>query len=201
MSTPHPLNQAVIAQALFDLRNGQLRRCRTMGFAEEVLEALKNPTLLSMLTNASVSWCSVSIKYDVLARLLMQAQAVEQEIIAVDRMLRLEASTEMVSHFYGLTNQEVALRREMLGLTGRKGRHPVLDEQQDIELWHQWKALTDERAIDMTDEAAMLPAAMDLSANTAFPLAVVWAAIKSWQQIETETDSEQNRTTRTDCAE
>jgi len=28
----------------------------------------------------------------------------------------------MVSHFYGLTNQEVALRREMLGLTGRKGR-------------------------------------------------------------------------------
>jgi len=44
MSVPQPLNQAVIAQALFDLRNGQLRRCRTMGFAEDVLEALKNPT-------------------------------------------------------------------------------------------------------------------------------------------------------------
>jgi len=132
MSLPQPLNQAVIAQALFDLRNGQLRRCRTMGFAEDVLEALKNPTLLSMLTNASVSWCSGSINYDVLARLLMQAQVVEQEIVAVDRMLRLEASTEMVGHFYGLTHQEVALRREMLGLTGRKGRHPVLDEQQDM---------------------------------------------------------------------
>ncbi|MEN1479874.1 coproporphyrinogen III oxidase, partial [Pseudomonas aeruginosa] len=25
MSAPHPLNQAVIAQALYDLRNGQLR--------------------------------------------------------------------------------------------------------------------------------------------------------------------------------
>jgi len=79
MSLPQPLNQAIIAQALFDLRNGQLRRCRTMGFAEDVLEALKNPTLLSMLTNASVSWCSVSVDYAVLARLLEQAQAVEQE--------------------------------------------------------------------------------------------------------------------------
>jgi len=201
MSLPHPLNQAVIAQALFDLRNGQLRRCRTMGFAEEVLEALKNPTLLSMLTNASVSWCSVSVDYSVLARLLMQAQAVEREILAVDRMLRLEASTEMVSHFYGLTNQEVALRREMLGLTGRKGRHPVLDEQQDIELWHQWKALADERSVDVTDESAMLLAAMDLAEDVKLPLAVVWAAIKNWQQIETETHREHDNTTRADCAE
>jgi len=201
MSTPHPLNQAVIAQALFDLRNGQLRRCRAMGFAEDILEALKDPTLLSMLTNASVSWCSVSVNYDVLARLLMQAQALAEEITVVDRMLRLEASTEMVSHFYGLTHQEVALRREMLGLSGRKGRHPVLDEQQDIELWHQWRTLIDERAIDMADEAAMLPAAMDLAENMALPLAVVWAAIKSWQQIETETSSEHKHTPRADCAE
>jgi len=201
MSLPQPLNQAVIAQALFDLRNGQLRRCRTMGFAEDVLEALKSPTLLSMLTNASVSWCSVSINYDVLARLLIQAQAIEQEIIAVDRMLRLEASTEMVSHFYGLTNQEVALRREMLGLTGRKGRHPVLDEQQDVELWHQWKSLTTEHQIDLTDEAAMLPAAMDLAESMELPLAVVWACIKNWQQIKTETDREHNNTPRADCTE
>src|SRR3546814_9437403 len=37
MSAPHPLNQAVIAQALHDLRNGQLRRCKAMGFGEEEL--------------------------------------------------------------------------------------------------------------------------------------------------------------------
>ena len=42
MSVPHPLNQAVIAQALHDLRNGQLRRCKLMGFGEAELDALKN---------------------------------------------------------------------------------------------------------------------------------------------------------------
>jgi hypothetical protein len=45
MSAPHPLNQAVIAQALHDLRNGQLRRCKAMGFGEEELDALKHPAL------------------------------------------------------------------------------------------------------------------------------------------------------------
>ena len=145
MSAPNPLNQAVIAQALYDLRNGQLRRCKAMGFGEEELDALKHPALISVLANASVSWCSVSVNREVLRRLLKQAQDVEKEIATVDRMLRLGASTEMVSRFYGLTHQEVALRREVLGLPKRKGRHPVLDEEQDTELWRRWKAITSSR--------------------------------------------------------
>ncbi|MFM9531566.1 STY4526/YPO1902 family pathogenicity island replication protein, partial [Listeria monocytogenes] len=80
MSTSHPLNQAVIAQALYDLRNGQLRRCKAMGFGEAVLDALKHPALISVLANASVSWCSVTVNREVLQRLLNQAQDVEKEI-------------------------------------------------------------------------------------------------------------------------
>ena len=104
-------------------------------------------TLGSVLANASVSWCSVTVNREVLQRLLNQAQDVEKEIATVDRMLRLGASTEMVSRFYGLTHQEVALRREVLGLPKRKGRHPVLDETQDTELWRQWKAVTSSRNV------------------------------------------------------
>src|SRR5690554_851381 len=107
MSVPHPLNQAVIAQALHDLRNGQLRRCKAMGFGDQELDALKYPALVSVLINASVPWCSVTVNRDVLQRLLRQIADVEKEIAAVDRMLRLSASTEMVSKFYGLTHQEV----------------------------------------------------------------------------------------------
>ena len=156
MSAPHPLNQAVIAQALHDLRNGQLRRCKAMGFGEEELDALKHPELVSMLVNATVSWCSVSVNREVLKRLLSQVHDVEREIATVDRMLRLGASTEMVSRFYGLTHQEVALRRDILGLPKRKGRHPVLDEAQDTALWKRWKAGVTERSIALDDEMAML---------------------------------------------
>jgi len=180
MSTPHPLNQAVIAQALHDLRNGQLRRCKAMGFGDRELDALKQPALVSVLVNASVSWCTVSVNQDVLQRLLGQVQDVEQEIATVDRMLRLGASTEMVSRFYGLTHQEVALRRDILGLPKRKGRHPVLDETQDAALWKRWKAALDERSIALDDDAAMLTLAMDLAEALVLPMSVVWAAIRGW---------------------
>ncbi|MDI3490208.1 DUF2857 family protein [Azoarcus communis] len=180
MSSPHPLNQAVIAQALHDLRNGQLRRCKAMGFGEEELDALKHPALVSVLVNATVSWCSVSVNREVLKRLLTQVHDVEQEIATVDRMLRLGASTEMVSRFYGLTHQEVALRRDILGLPKRKGRHPVLDEAQETTLWRHWKAGVTERDIPLSDELAMLGLTMDLAETLALPMSVVWAAIRNW---------------------
>ncbi|MDR0780295.1 MAG: DUF2857 domain-containing protein [Pseudomonadales bacterium] len=180
MSTPHPLNQAVIAQALHDLHNGQLRRCRSMGFGDKELDALKHPALISVLVNASVPWCSVSVNREVMDRLLNQVRDVQKDIAAVDRMLRLGASTDMVSRFHGFTNQEVALRRDVLGLPKRKGRHPVLDEAQDAVLWKQWKAGVAQRGITLDDDTAMLSLAMDLAETLALPLSVIWAAIRGW---------------------
>src|SRR5574337_1648455 len=180
MSTAHPLNQAVSAQALYDLRNGQLRRCKLMGFGEAELDALKHPALISVLANANVSWCSVTVNREVLRRLLQQAQDVEKEIATVDRMLRLGASTEMVSKFYGLTHQEVALRRDILGLPKRKGRHPVLDEAQDVALWERWKAGVAERHVALTDDMAMLALTMDLAEAMTLPMSMIWSAIRNW---------------------
>ncbi|HEY9100192.1 MAG TPA: DUF2857 domain-containing protein [Thiobacillus sp.] len=180
MSAPHPLNQAVIAQALHDLRNGQLRRCKAMGFGERELDALKHPALVSVLINASVSWCSVKVNRDVLHRLLRQVEDVEKEIATVDRMLRLGASTEMVSKFYGLTHQEVALRRDILGLPKRKGRHPVLSEAQETGLWERWKPAIERRGIALDDDMAMLELTLDLAEDLAIPASVIWATIRSW---------------------
>lgn len=180
MSSPHPLNQAVIAQALHDLRNGQLRRCEAMGFSASALEALKRPTVVSVLANAKVPWCSVTINSDVVQRLLEQERVVATEVETIDRMLRLGASTEMVSEFYGLTHQEVALRRQMLQLPQRKGRWPVLTEGQDSTLWEQWRSRLKARGIGLHDETAILNIAMDLAEAHSLPLSVVWNAIRQW---------------------
>lgn len=180
MSAPHPLNQAVIAQALHDLRNGQLRRCKAMGFGERELDALKHPALVSVLINATVSWCSVRVNRDVLQRLLRQVEDVEKEIATVDRMLRLGASTEMVGKFYGLTHQEVALRRDILGLPKRKGRHPVLTEAQETGLWERWKPAIEQRGIALDDDMAMLELTLDLAEDLAIPASVIWATTRSW---------------------
>jgi hypothetical protein len=180
MSAPHPLNQAVIAQALHDLRNGQLRRCKAMGFGEQDLDALKYPALVSVLANAKVSWCSVKVNRDVLQRLLRQGQEIDKEIGTVDRMLRLGASTEMVSQFYGSTHPEVALRREILGLPKRRGRWPVLSEAQDTTLWERWQPCLKKRGIALDDETAMLRVTLDLAEELSLPASVIWAAIRKW---------------------
>lgn len=180
MSSPHPLNHAVLAQALHDLRNGQLRRCQAMGFSASALEALKQPALVSVLANAKVAWCSVRINGDVLKRLLDQGRGVAEEIATIDRMLRLGASTEMVSEFHGLTHQEIALRRTMLNLPQRKGRRPVLSEAEDNRLWTCWHTQVALRGTDVKDDAAMLEIAMDLAADQSLSLSVVWSAIRHW---------------------
>jgi len=180
MLAPHPLNQAVVAQALHDLRNGQLRRCLAMGFSERELDVLKQPTLVNLLVDAKVPWCSVTVNREVLWRLLSQMHDIEQEIARIDRMLRLGASTEMVSKFYGLTHQEVALRRDIIGLPKRKGRHHVLNEDQEMTLWKHWKSAVEERSIALDDDSAMLELVMDLAEDLALPISVIWAAIRSW---------------------
>ena len=120
MVAPYPLNQAVITQALHDLHNGQLRHCLAMGFGERELEALKQPALAALLMNARVPWCTVKVNRETFRRLIGQADDVAREIGVVDRMLRLGASTEMICKYHGLTHQEIALRREIIGQPGRK---------------------------------------------------------------------------------
>jgi hypothetical protein len=179
---PHPLNQAVITQVLHDLRNGQLRRCLAMGFGERELDVLKQPASIEVLANAQVPWCSVTVNRDMLWRLVHQTRDIEQEVGAIDRLLRLGASTRMVGKYYGLTHQEVALRREIIGLPKRKGRRPVLGDAEEAELWRRWKAAAAEREVNLDDEDARLALAADLAESMSQPLSVIWASMQEWIQ-------------------
>jgi hypothetical protein len=180
MASPHPLNQAVIAQALHDLANGQLRHASSMGFTPRALEALKHPNLVSILVNSQVSWCSVKVNAEIVHRQLDRAHDLRRESETIDRMLRLGGSTEMVCEFFAYTHQEVALRRKCLKLPDRKGRWPVLSEAEETSLWERWRKEREVRKINVDDDAAMLALSMDLAEQSDLPLSVVWSAIREW---------------------
>jgi len=133
-----------------------------------------------MLLHAKVPWCSVKVHHDVMQRLLRQVRDSESEIATIDRMLRLGASTERVSELQGLTHREVALRRQMLGLPQRKGRWPVLSEQQDAALWRHWHSQVEARRIDLEDDSELLALSMELAEQEALPLSVIWSAVRGW---------------------
>jgi hypothetical protein len=179
MTAPHPLNQAVVIQALHDLRNGQLRRCLAMGFTERILEMLKQPALATLIVNARVPWCTVTVDQEVLERLIGQAREVEREIDTVDRLLRLGASSGMICRRYGLSHQEVALRRDLIGLPRRKGRYPTLSEEQETELWRAWRAAL-EGGLVPDDETALLSWAVERAESSGGSLAVIWTTVQHW---------------------
>jgi hypothetical protein len=180
MTMPHPLNQAVLVQALHDLRNGQSYRCLAMGFRERGLEMLKQPDLIALLMNARVPWCRVTVDQEMMDRLAVQAREVGREVGIVDRMLLLGASSEMVCKQHGLTHHEVALRRDVLGLTRRKGRYPTFGAAQEEALWQAWKAARAERGLALDEEKARLEWAMELAESLDAPLATLWAVLQRW---------------------
>jgi hypothetical protein len=180
VSEPNLLNHALIAQVLHDLHNGQIRRIRAMGFDEAVLEALKHPAIASMLANSTVSWCSVTINHDAMRCLLQRVSEIDHETDEIDRLLRLGATTEILGEFYGLTNQEVALRRTVIGLPKRKGRHRMLSDEESTELWRRCRATVRQEQIDPQDKRAILRMAADMAEQMALPLAVIWNALRSW---------------------
>ena len=179
-TAPQPLNYAVLLQALHQLYNGEVGHCECQGFTPEILEALKDPAAVSVLAYTKVSWCSVKIYPDIVQRLLDRLPKIRQEVATIDRMLRLGASTEMISNVCGYTHQEVARRRRMLKLPERKGRWPALGEVEETNLWNRWKELTKARNIDLQDQRSMMDVSMDLAEERSLPLAVVWSAIQDW---------------------
>ncbi|MBM0142587.1 DUF2857 domain-containing protein, partial [Pseudomonas cannabina pv. alisalensis] len=58
MSKRHnPLNEAMVAQILHHLRNGEVKRCIDMGLDPEILVLLQQPSSQSVLLNSNVIWC------------------------------------------------------------------------------------------------------------------------------------------------
>lgn len=74
-----PINEAILSQVLHNMRNGQLKRCIEMGLEPEILAQLQQPSVLSLLLNTPVSWCTVSIDADMVKRLLTGAERSEDE--------------------------------------------------------------------------------------------------------------------------
>ncbi|KEZ68355.1 MULTISPECIES: DUF2857 domain-containing protein [Pseudomonas syringae group] len=192
MSKKHnPLNEAMVAQILHHLRNGEVRRCLDMGLDPEILALLQQPSSQSVLLNSAVIWCRVAVDPDMVKRLLANKERTDQENRIVQRALRLGATTPMLQEFFGMSPQEVSLQRVLVGVPGRPGR--FRDIPDDAPLWHRFVQLMEEYSVDHTDGVALLDIAMMLTEEINVPpeephslptdqitLGLVWNKIQGW---------------------
>lgn len=177
----HPINQAVIAQVLFDLRNGQLRHSLDMGFTEDVIRSLKeNPDLISILLNTTVNWTSVKVDLDVLKRLLDRAYENDKEMFVIDYMLQLGASSKMITDVFGLDQREVAFRKRVLEIDKKQGRWSELTEEQEHALWYDWKNKVQSFNLDVYNLLHMAKVCMLLAKDNDIPMAMIWQSMEKW---------------------
>jgi len=183
MADRNRINEAVVAQFCEDMRNGQLHRCSANGFPDEVIERMKIPEVASALADAPVQWCLVTPDPHTVANIVNAALKGNDEVILIDRYLRAGASTEQISSKFGLTHREVAMRRQILGLEGRKGRPAEIKEEEEILLWQAWSARLNAGHINPANESELWRFALEHAEEHPISLASAWAHIQSWIRI------------------
>ncbi|MEI7216879.1 DUF2857 domain-containing protein [Pectobacterium carotovorum] len=135
------LNYVVLTNALAALKEGKFRYCETLGFTFDELNVLNQLSLdeLFIVSRSSAQFMSITIRHDVLQKVLALSHQESQRQQQMNRAIRLGGSIALLNHFFGLTSNEVCARRRLLGVTVPYGRKPIPDETVDAEIWLLWQ--------------------------------------------------------------
>ncbi|HBT0545674.1 TPA: DUF2857 domain-containing protein [Klebsiella quasipneumoniae] len=179
------LNYAVLTDALNALREGDIRHCESLGFTFDEMNALNLLSLdeLFMVSRAAAPFVSVSIRHDVLLHLLTLARQEHKRQKQINRAIRLGGSIALINQYFGLTSNEICLRRRLLGVSVPYGRTPEPDEETDAAIWQRWQQCRvdnlespDALAAMMQVTEKLLPDAEGLSLTT------IWKRITLCEQ-------------------
>ncbi|MFP1821033.1 DUF2857 domain-containing protein [Lonsdalea quercina] len=174
------LNYAVLTDALHALKEGDIRHCEALGFTFDEMNALNQMSLdeLFILSRASAQFMAVSVRHDALRQLLALSRQEVQRQQQINRAIRLGGSITLLNRYFGLTSNEICVRRRLLGIAIPQGRTPIPDEQTDAEIWRQWQKRRVKNLESPEALTAMMQVTEALSAPTAGPsLTSVWNRI------------------------
>lgn len=135
------INYAILTDALHALKSGNIRHCESLGFTFDEMNALNKLSLDELFTvsQAAAPFVSVSVRHDVLHHLLEQARQEYRRQQQINRAIGLGGSISLLNQYFGLTSNDVCLRRRLLGVSVPYGRTPEPDEETDAAIWLQWQ--------------------------------------------------------------
>ncbi len=174
------LNHAVLTEVLYALKEGNFRHCETLGFTFDEMNSLNQLTLdqLFIISRTSDQFMRVTVHHDAFQQILARSRQEIQRQQQMNRAIRLGASITLLSQYYGLTSNEICLRRRLLGIVVPMGRPPVPDEETDAEIWRRWQNHRVENLQSFEALEVMMQITEALSSLVESPsLNVVWSRI------------------------
>ena len=179
------LNYDVLTDVLHALKEGNIRYCESLGFTFDEINALDQLSLdeLFIVSRATAPFVSITVRHDVLHHLLAQARQEYRNQQVINRAIRLGGSIALLKHYFGLTSNEVCLRRRLLGVSVPYGRTPEPDEKTDAAIWLQWQ----QRRVENLESPAALIAMMQVTESLmpkpeGLSLTTVWKRIALCEQ-------------------
>ncbi|MDV1566674.1 DUF2857 domain-containing protein [Raoultella planticola] len=179
------LNYAVLTDALHALKDGNIRYCESLGFTFDEMNALNQLSLdeLFIISRESAQFLAVTVHHDALHLLLARSREEVLQQQRINHAIRLGGSIALLNKYFGLTSNEVCLRRRLLGVRVPYGRTPEPDEETDAAIWRQWQQCrvanlesADALAAMMQVTQTLLPKVEGLS------LTIVWKRIALCEQ-------------------
>ena len=186
------INYALLNQALALIRDGNMRRARSLGFTESELRELRRLTAtdLEELAREKQVICRVIVDHEMLlARIRRLGQDQDRES-QIDRCLELGASVAMMGKFFGLTPNDCSTRRSLLGLATRQGRQAMPSEEKEHEAWHRWQAISPD-AGDPVYAPDDLKGMIVLAEETGLSLTAIWSLVKAWVDADPDKDPDE----------
>lgn len=178
------VNLALFNQALVFIREGDMRRARSLGFSDEELQRLSRlrASEIESLVHEFPAVARFELDHATFEAALRRIDRDQDRDGTVDLCIRHGASVQMLMAFFGLTPNDCSVRRTLLGVPSRQGRLPMPEEAVEHDAWHRWQTIS---------EDPLSPSAADdiqgmlvLAEETGLPLAVIWALIKQWTKPE-----------------
>ncbi|CBV43916.1 DUF2857 domain-containing protein [Halomonas elongata] len=176
------LTLAVLNQAIGYLREGNMRRARALGFSDDELRELRrlSATDIEALSCDGPAVCRLTVDHEMLLIVMQRLIEDQDRETRIDRCLTLGASVTMMSTFFGLTGNDCATRRSLLGLPSRQGRLAMPEEAVEHDAWHRWQSICE--TPDQPRATEDLHGMMTLAEETQIPLAVIWHLVKAWAE-------------------
>ncbi|MBF7981136.1 MULTISPECIES: DUF2857 domain-containing protein [Rahnella] len=179
------LNFAVLTDALHALKEGNVHHCESLGFTFEEMNTLNQLSLdeLFIVSRSSAPFVTISVRHDILRHLMVLARQEVRQQQQIHRAIRLGGSIALLNQYFGLTSNEVCLRRRLLGVSVPYGRTPEPDEETDAAIWRQWQKCRVENLASPEALVAMMQVTETLLSQTeGLPLTTVWKRITLCEQ-------------------
>ncbi|WP_147198623.1 DUF2857 domain-containing protein [Erwinia sp. BNK-24-b] len=179
------LNYAVLTDALHALKDGNIRHCESLGFTFDEMNALNQLSLdeLFIISRESAPFLAVTVHHEALRLLLAKSREEVLQQQRINHAIRLGGSIALLNKYFGLTSNEVCLRRRLLGVRVPYGRTREPDEETDGAIWRQWQQCR----VDNLESPDALAAIMQVT-QTLLPkveglsLTIVWKRIALCEQ-------------------